>query len=184
MSEPNLIRHLRLQAAARLRSFAYFDRVPVITRDQGDLGNHLIRLTEMLGTCVVVDVPRVTGFLNNLSCPEAQNVQLRAEVYEFVTVNRHAAGSQKPSDVTALQIAGLWWNWTPEVPEGVCIIVDDIRDMQLPDPEECKIGWEVLAHITTGFEPDATFTNKDVPAIYTEWGIPILDEQGRPIQVG
>lgn len=116
-----LLRQLRQQIADRLAADSYFEDIPVLTEDRGDVENEIARalgtLTETggkIGICAVVLTPFARIRTQELPGPYLDPLQLSVTIEENVLVNQATGGTQKHCSDVAERVATLLHKWLPD----------------------------------------------------------------------
>jgi hypothetical protein len=116
-----MLRQLRQQVVDRLQADSYFEDMPVLVEDKGDLDNEIARalgaLTETggkVGCCVVVMSPRADVKNPNVSKPVLDPIVITIHVEEAVLINQSTQGTQKHCSDVAERVAALLHWWTPD----------------------------------------------------------------------
>lgn len=176
MSVPNsnlVLRELQQAVCDYLDSDAWFDLIPVIREEMGDLSNLIDISLGKLGCCVVVETPVANCESPNVPSMFFNDIPIVVTVWENVLLNRTASGSQKYALDTAQIIAALLqhWNWT----EGVGIFVKIPTILKAGDD---PLGYHVFFSTEGGFHYD------HVQTLSSETSADLLTEAGAVINTG
>jgi hypothetical protein len=134
---------LRSQVQDRLQADDYFEDIPILTEERGDveaeISNALGTLTEQggkLGICVVILTARAE-IKDSIPGPYLGNIGLTIHVEESVLINKGASGTQKPCSDVAERVAARLHRWTPDTASrpilatggGIQVVAPAIGDM-------------------------------------------------------
>jgi hypothetical protein len=112
---------LQSKIVDKLAADSWFNRIPVIAEDIGDIVTAVDISVGKLGSCVVVETPVANCNIPNVPSIIFDEVLIVVTVWENVIINRDpnsAEASQKPALHTAQIVAALLHHWVPELEDG------------------------------------------------------------------
>ncbi|HYE30536.1 MAG TPA: hypothetical protein VEH27_03845 [Methylomirabilota bacterium] len=110
----NILRDLREAMRARILSDSYFATAPaptIIREEHGDINTEIDTEVAKIGCCLLLATPFGEVRDNNKF-----EITPKIGIFENVTVNRSASGTNKFADEIALQLIGCFLNWQPPAP--------------------------------------------------------------------
>lgn len=175
MPEANLpLLQVQQLVADRLDGDAWFDLIPVVTENLGDIAKILEIAIGKLGCVVVVET--VLGNTNHPNVPslDLDEIPVTITVWENVLINRDAnnpGASRKNALDTAQVIAALIHHYQPEGWNSFHLVSPTIT--RSDDPE--LVGYHVHARISCGYRYQATasLSTNSSETILTNAGVEI-----------
>lgn len=162
--------------ATKLDNDQWFDQIPVITENLGDVATIVEIAVSKLGSCVVVETP--TANLSHPNTPAVQfdEVPLVVTVWENVLLNRdtnNADASNQKALETAQVIVALLHHFEPGTGWNTIIATTPTIE-KADDPE--LVGYHVRFRTACGFRytPQPSITDESSRDILTEAGAQIL----------
>lgn len=183
MSQPVLpLGILQTGILNRLDPDRWFDRIPVITEQLGDIANAVELSVGKLGTCVVVETPVANLNYTDLPGVYLDDVPIVVTVWENVIINQSNTGSQKHALDTALIVLALLHQYlVPELADAngnmpLVIARPQQTIVKSPDPE--LLGYHVNLRTNLGFRytPEASVATESNADLLTEAGFTIIKE--------
>jgi len=98
---------------ARILEDSYFATAPaptIITEELGDIDNEVTIDIGKIGCCIVLLTP-----FAEVKANDVLEVIPKIAVFEDVTVNRSASGTNKPADEIALKLMANFLGWRPPI---------------------------------------------------------------------
>lgn len=161
--------------ADKLDADVWFDQIPVITENLGDVASIVDIAVSKLGSCVVVETPTANCSHPNAPAIEFDEVPIVVTVWENVLLNRDAnnesASNLKALD-TAQVICALLHHFQPEGWNTLICVVPTIE--KADDPQ--LVGYHCRFRISCGlrYTPQPSITDESSREILTEAGAQIL----------
>lgn len=161
--------------ADRLDGDAWFDLIPVISENLGDVATIVEIAVAKIGCCVVVETPTANCSHPNVPSIDFDEIPIVVTVWENVLLNRdtnNASASQKYALDTAQVIVALIHHYQPEGWNTFIAVTPTITKADDPDLN----GYHCRFRISAGlrYQPQASITTEDSRDILTEAGASIL----------
>lgn len=162
--------------ATRLDNDQWFDRIPVITENLGDVATIVDIAVSKLGSCVVVETPTANCSHPNVPAVEFDEVPIVVTVWENVILNRDAdntAASNKKALETAQVICALLHHFEPGT--GWNTIITTTPTIEKADDPDL-VGYHCRFRTACGFRYVAqpSITDESSRDLLTEAGATIL----------
>lgn len=177
MPDDNSLPLLQLQqiVADRLDADMWFDLIPVITENLGDVAKIVEIAVAKLGSCVVVETPTANCSHPNVPAIEFDEIPIVVTVWENVLLNRDTnndSASQKAAIDTAQVICALIHHYQPSGWNTFICVTPTIEKADDPD----LVGYHCRFRIAAGlrYTPQPSITDESSRDILTEAGAQIL----------
>jgi hypothetical protein len=102
----------------RLKSFSYFDNIPVLTERIGDIEQQILTSLATIGLCCIVLTPNAD--MENIDAPTPMLViSAIVQVTELVTINQGPTGTKKPAAEVACTVLAALHHHEPKFINGI-----------------------------------------------------------------
>lgn len=136
MPETSILEALQQQMADVLTADPYFDSIPVIPENVGDIENEIERGLGKLGIVVVIVAPTAsTGQTREVPGPYYDEINLVCAVTENVLLNRSVNGTNKHNLAVAEHVAAILHRFKPDM-VSEAIYCDTPTIVLVPTPRE------------------------------------------------
>lgn len=165
---------LQQLCADHLDEDRWFDQIPVITENLGDVATLVNIAVGKLGSCCVVETPLANATKPNIPSIWFDEIPIIVTVWESVILNRSDTGSNKKALDTAQIIASLLHQF---VPTGFATVVCRTPTIiRADDPE--LLGYHVMFTTEIGFkyQPEPSLSNETSIDLLTEAGAILTTE--------
>lgn len=128
---------LQADLAGKIKSYSYFDDIPVLNDLKGDVVNLAAQSIARLGLAITISTPRFACRNGNTGSPVLDEIAVDVTVWEHVETNRAPGGTRKPALTVAQHALVALWQFTPDYCNVVTPMNPVIEEIGVEDPPGC-----------------------------------------------
>lgn len=135
-----VLKAIQASVADRLLSDPYFENIPVITENIGDIETAIDEAVDRLGICMVVVTPGARVTNPNVAGPWFNKIPIVVRAIENVILNRGTEGAKQASE--AVEMAAILLHLHTPTEHNDLLVVDEQAITIVPVPKvKSQEGW-------------------------------------------